>query len=63
MELVYPGENPVFEKYDEYLPPPLVQKGFACGVLDVDGMKQRVLSWKKFGGNQDAESADSLHDL
>ncbi|MBR0217528.1 MAG: ATP-dependent helicase, partial [Clostridia bacterium] len=63
MELVYPGENPVFEKYDEYLPPLLVQKGFACGVLDVDGMKQRVLSWKKFGGNQDAESADSLHDL
>ena len=63
MELVYPGENPVFEKYDEYLPPLLVQKGFACGVLDVDGMKKRVLSWKKFGGNQDAESADSLHDL
>ncbi len=63
MELVYPGENPVFEKYDEYLPPLLVQKGFACGVLDVDGMKQRVLSWKKFGGNQDAESADSLYDL
>ena len=63
MELVYPGENPVFEKYDEYLPPLLVQKGFACGVLDVDGMKQRVLSWKKFGGNQDAESADCLHDL
>ena len=63
MELVYSGENPVFEKYDEYLPPLLVQKGFACGVLDVDGMKQRVLSWKKFGGNQDAESADSLYDL
>ena len=63
MELVYPGENPVFEKYDEYLPPLLVQKGFACGVLDVDGMKKRVLSWKKFGVNQDAESADSLHDL
>ena len=63
MELVYPGENPVCEKYDEYLPPLIEQKGFACGVLDVDGMKQRVLSWKKFGGNQDAESADSLHDL
>ena len=45
LELVYPKEVPVFEKYDEYVPEELVRKGFACGVLDIDGMKQRVLSW------------------
>ena len=50
LELVYPGEVPVFEKYDEFVPEELVRKGFAQGVLDVDGMKQRVLSWEKFGG-------------
>lgn len=45
LELVYPGENPVFEKYDEYVPEELVRKGFAYGVLDVEGMKERVLGW------------------
>ncbi len=45
MDLLYPAENPVFEKYDEYLPAELVRKGFACGVLDVEGMKKRVLEW------------------
>ena len=45
LELVYPKEVPVFEKYDEYVPEELVQKGFAYGVLDIDGMKQRILSW------------------
>ena len=50
LELVYPKEVPVFEKYDEYVPEELVRKGFAQGVLDVAGMKQRVLSWEKFGG-------------
>ena len=48
MELVYPKEVPVFEKYDEYVPEALVRKGFAYGVLDVEGMKQRVLGWQKF---------------
>ena len=48
LELVYPKEVPVFEKYDEYVPEELVRKGFACGVLDVDGMKKRVLTWNKF---------------
>ena len=52
LELVYEKEVPVFEKYDEYVPEELVRKGFACGVLDMEGMKQRVLSWKKFGGKQ-----------
>ena len=47
LELVYPGENPVFEKYDEYVPEGLVRKGFAYGVLDIVGMKKRILGWKK----------------
>lgn len=45
MELLYPKEVPVFEKYDAYVPDELVRKGFAYGVLDIAGMKQRVLSW------------------
>ena len=48
LELLYPKENPVFEKYDEYVPEELVRKGFACGVLDVEGMKKRVISWSVF---------------
>ena len=47
LELLYPSEVPVFEKYDEYVPPQLVRKGFAAGVLDIEGMKQRVLSWSE----------------
>ena len=45
MELVYPKELPLFDKYDEYLPEALVRKGFAQGVLDLEGMKQAVRSW------------------
>ena len=45
LELVYPGEVPAFEKYDGYVPDELVRKGFAYGVLDIAGMKERVLSW------------------
>jgi ATP-dependent Lhr-like helicase len=48
MELLYPNENPVFEKYDEYVPEELMRKGFAYGVLDVEGMKQRVSEWIRF---------------
>ena len=48
LELVYPKEVPIFEKYDEYVPAELIRKGFAYGVLDVDGMKKRVLSWKRY---------------
>ncbi len=49
LELVYPKEVPVFEKYDEYLPEALVRKGFALGVLDVESMKRRVRGWAEFG--------------
>jgi ATP-dependent Lhr-like helicase len=45
MELLYPAEVPVFDKYDEFVPEELVRKGFACGVLDVEGMRERVLEW------------------
>lgn len=48
MELLYPDELPVFEKYDEFIPPELVRKGFAEGVLDVDGMKERVRQWEQY---------------
>lgn len=46
MELLYDSEDPVFDKYDEFLPVELVRKGFAMGVLDVEGMKKRVLEWE-----------------
>ncbi len=42
LDLVYPGEVPVFEKYDDFVPDELIRKGFARGVLDVEGMKKRV---------------------
>lgn len=47
LELVYPKEVPVFEKYDEFVPEELIRKGFARGVLDIEGMKQRVLGWSE----------------
>lgn len=40
LELVYPKELPVFNKYDEYLPPELVVRGFALGVLDLEGLRR-----------------------
>ena len=48
MSLLYEKEVPVFEKYDDLLPADLVRKGFAYGVLDVKGMLERVLEWKRF---------------
>ena len=45
LDLLYPREIPVFEKYDEFVPEELVRKGFALGVLDVEEMKKRVRSW------------------
>ena len=49
LELVYPNENPVFEKYDEFVPEELVRKGFALGVLDFESVKKRVLGWHQAG--------------
>ena len=45
MDLVYDGEVPTFEKYDEYVPPELIRKGFAYGILDIEGMKKRISEW------------------
>ena len=46
MELVYPGEVQLFEKYDEFVPPELVRKGFADGILATDEMKARIRGWE-----------------
>ena len=45
IELMYPAEVPYFDKYDEFLPESLVRKGFAEGVLDIEGMRGRVRGW------------------
>ena len=45
LELLYPNEVPVFEKYDGFVPPDLLRKGFAHGVLDIAGMRARLRSW------------------
>ena len=47
LSLIYPKENPIFEKYDEYVPRDLVCKGFAYGVLDIKGMIECVNSWEE----------------
>lgn len=47
LDLVYPGEVPYFDKYDELLPAELVRKGFAEGVLDIEGMRKRVREWAR----------------
>lgn len=49
LELLYPDENPVFDKYDEFLPAALVRKGFAFGVLGIDDMKRRIAQWQASG--------------
>lgn len=46
IDLVYPGEVPYFDKYDEMLPAELVRKGFAEGLLDIEGMRERVTGWR-----------------
>ena len=43
MQYLYDGEVPIFEKYDDYVPPELLRKAFAYGVLDIDGAKKRLL--------------------
>jgi ATP-dependent Lhr-like helicase len=63
LELVYPDENPVFEKYDEYVPTALVRKGFALGVLDIEGMKKRVIEWGAPFVNKSLPAGDSIERL
>ena len=45
MELVFPKEVPVFDKYDDMLPEELVKKGFAYGVLNIGEMKNCIRGW------------------
>jgi len=45
MELIYKGEVPLFDKYDEFLPEELIKKGFAYGILGIDEMKKRIRGW------------------
>ena len=45
LDLVYPDEVPIWEKYDEYVPIELIRKGFAESVLDIKGMLRRVRQW------------------
>ncbi len=47
LSLVYPGELPLFEKYDEFLPEELVRRGFAYGILDIEGMRARIRQWSQ----------------
>ena len=51
MTLIYPKEVPVFDKYDDYLPEELVKKGFACGTLAVDEMRDEIVKLFKNKGN------------
>ena len=47
LELVYPNEVPVFDKYDEYLPDELVRKEFAHSILDIEEMKNALINCNK----------------
>lgn len=42
LDLLYPEEVPVFDKYDEYLPDDLVRKEFAYSVLDLAEMRRAI---------------------
>ncbi len=50
IDLLYPDENPLFKKYDEYVPAELVRKGFAYGILNIDEMKARIAEWAALAG-------------
>ena len=42
-ELVAPGECPVYDKYDDYIPPELLRMAYAEDRLDGDGVMERFL--------------------
>ncbi len=41
--LMKPGETPVFEKFDEFIPSELLRSAYASDKLDVDNAKRRIL--------------------
>jgi len=43
MDLVFPNEVPLFEKYDEFVPPELIRKSFSRDVLNIADMRRRIL--------------------
>ncbi len=43
ISLVGQGENPVFDKYDEYLPNSLLQKAYAADKLDPNEAEKRII--------------------
>ena len=45
MELVYPKELPLFNKYDEYLTEGFARKGSAYDGLDVKTIRETILKW------------------
>ena len=59
MDLVYPDEIPLFEKYDEYVPAELVRKGFAYGILNIEEMKARIRNWNGCISEENAGPADT----
>ena len=53
-------EVPVFEKYDNLLPDELVRRGFAEGVLDIEGMRRRVNEWEPFATGAELPSGGGV---
>ena len=43
MSLIGQAENPVFDKYDEYIPNSLLQKAYAADKLDPYEAEQRII--------------------
>jgi ATP-dependent Lhr-like helicase len=41
--LVKPGENPVFEKYDDYIPTELLQKAYIADKLSHEEAEERII--------------------
>lgn len=42
MALIFPKEEPVFEKYDEFVPPEFVRRHFAYDVLDLESAREML---------------------
>lgn len=46
-DLLFEHEVPVFEKYDAFVPAELIRKGFARGVLDMQGAFARIADFQR----------------
>lgn len=46
MELMENSEVPVFEKYDDYIPPELLRRAYAIDRLRADEVTERVFTWE-----------------